>query len=170
MQYSILEFRNLENAKLYALVSDVYTTSDGMSERLEEKFPTLESFEQYIDELSSRPGAVALAAGMGGELCGYLTIMPRYQAKLRHTSELNMGVHHSARGKGIGKLLLNEALRSATESGILEIIYLMVRADNDSAIRLYKNTGFEHVATLQHDTKTHEGYYDGLLMRKFVRY
>jgi len=169
MQYSIREFRDLETARLYALVSDVYTTSDGMSERLEERFPTIESFEQYIGELSSRPGAVALAAETGGELCGYLTIMPRYQAKLSHTSELNMGVHHSSRGKGVGKLLLKEALRSATEFGILEIIYLMVRADNDTAIRLYKNTGFEHLATLQHDTKTPEGYYDGLLMRKFVR-
>lgn len=140
-----------------------------MSERLEEKFPTLDSFKRHLSELSHRPGAVALAAEMEGELYGYLTIMPRPQAKLRHTSELNMGVHHKARGHGIGKLLLKEALRRAGESGALEIIYLTVRADNTHAVRLYDSLGFDHLALLKNDTKTPDGYYDGRLMRKFVK-
>lgn len=139
-----------------------------MSETLDEKFPTLDSFERYINDLSSRPGAMALAAVIGEDILGYLTIMPRRQAKLHHTSELNMGVHSSARGRGIGKLLLKEALRRARESGILEIIYLMVRDDNTFAIRLYENMGFDRVAILKNDTKTPDGYYDGYLMRKFV--
>ena len=168
MNHSIREFRDLDIAKIYTLVGDIYATSDYMSETLMEKFPTLDSFARYIKELSSRPGAMALVAEMKGELCGYLTIMPRYQAKLRHTSELNMGVRSSARGQGIGKLLLKEALRRARESGVLEIIYLMVRVDNTPAIRLYKNMGFDHVAVLKNDTKTRERYYDGYLMRKFV--
>jgi ribosomal protein S18 acetylase RimI-like enzyme len=165
----IREFRDCDIAKIYALICDVYTTSDGMSERLEEKFPTLGSFKRYVSELSNRPGAIALAAEMEGELYGYLTIMPRPQAKLRHTSELNIGVHHKARGHGIGKLLLKEALRRAGESGVLEIIYLMVRADNIPAVRLYEGMGFDQVALLKNDTKTPDGYYDGHLMRKFVK-
>ncbi len=168
MDPSIREFKDFDIGEIYALVSDVYTTSDGMSEALEEKFPDLESFRQYIAALSSRPGSIALVAESGGRLYGYLTIMPRYQAKLSHTSELNMGVKHGARGKGIGRLLLGDALLRARSSGVLEIIYLMVRADNASAIRLYENMGFDRIAVLKNDTKTQNGYYDGWLMRKFV--
>jgi ribosomal protein S18 acetylase RimI-like enzyme len=51
----------------------------------------------------------------------------------------------------------------------LVIIYLMVRADNLNAIRLYKNMGFDLIAMLQDDIKTPEGDFDGVLMRKFVR-
>lgn len=166
---SILEFKDLNTSKLYDLICDVYTTSNRMSETLEEKFPTLESLEQYISELSKRPGSLALVAEMEGKLYGYLTIMPRCQAKLRHTSELNMGVHHGVRGKGIGRALLEEALRRARESGILEIIYLMVRSDNAPAISLYENMGFDHLALLEKDIKIPEGYYDGHLMRKFIK-
>jgi ribosomal protein S18 acetylase RimI-like enzyme len=169
MNPSIREFRDFDIAEIYSLVSDVYTTSEGMSESLEEKFQTLESFAQYVKALADRPGSLALVAEEGGALHGYLTIMPRYQAKLRHTSELSMGVHHGARGHGVGKLLLEEALRRARASDILEIIYLMVRADNTSAIKLYENMGFDRLAVLKNDTKTPKGYYDGWLMRKFVK-
>jgi len=168
MRPLIKKFNEFDSANIYALVSDAYQTSPFMSETLEEKFPDLEALERHMNELSSRPGAIAIVAEQEGVIYGYLTIMPRYQAKLRHTADLNMGVRHAARGKGIGTLLLREALRQAEESGELEIIYLMVRADNLSAIRLYENSGFEHVAQLDHDIKTIEGYYNGLLMRKFV--
>jgi len=169
MTLLIQDFRDFDISKIFGLVSDAYTTSDWMSETLEEKFPTPESFEQYVGELSARPGSIALVAEIKGELCGYLTIMPRYQAKLRHTSDLNMGVHHAFRGKGVGRSLLDEALRRSRTEGILEIIYLMVRSDNSSAIRLYENTGFDHLALLKNDIKTPKGYYDGHLMRKFVK-
>jgi len=164
----IREFKEFDIAEIYALVSDIYTTSEAMSETLEEKFPTLDSFTHYVKLLAGRPGAIALVAEAGGKLYGYLTIMPRYQAKLSHTSELNMGIHHAARGQGFGKLLLDEALRRAGASGILEIIYLMVRNDNSPAIRLYENMGFDRLAVLEKDIKTLKGYHDGILMRKFI--
>ena len=169
MKPLIRDFRDLDTEKIYALIGDVYAASDWMSETLAEKFPTIESFRQYIAELSRRPGSIAVAAESGGKLYGYLTVMPRYQAKLRHTSELNMGVHHSARGQGIGRFLLDEAIRRAGESGVLEIIYLMVRSDNIAAVRLYENMGFDHLAILERDIKTPSGYYDGHLMRKFIK-
>ena len=45
----------------------------------------------------------------------------------------------------------------------------MVRADNQAAIRLYRNAGFEQLAVLDRDTKVDDSYRDGVLMRKFVR-
>jgi ribosomal protein S18 acetylase RimI-like enzyme len=169
MSLLIREFKELDIREIYSLVSDVYSTSEGMSETLEEKFPNLETFSRYLKVMSGRKGAVALAAETGGALCGYVTIMPRYQAKLSHTSDLNMGVHHGARGKGVGKMLLEEALKRASSSGFIEIIYLMVRSDNTPAIRLYEGMGFDRLAVLERDTKTSKGYFDGWLMRKFLK-
>jgi len=101
-------------------------------------------------------------------LAGYLTIKPRHQANIKHTSELNMGVHSESRGQGIGKFLLENSIKQAKESNDIEIIYLMVRSDNYPAIRLYEIFGFEQMVVLDKDTKIGNTYYDGVLMRRFL--
>ena len=166
---SIKEIGDYALPELFRLISDVYTTSDGMSETLEDKYPNLESLEQDIADLLSRPGAIAVIADIDNEPLGYLIIKPREQTKLRHTADLNMGVHHKARSRGLGKLMLEEALRRAQESPELEILYLMVRTDNVPAINLYKDFGFQTLTVLEYDTKIGTHYYNGLLMRKFVK-
>jgi ribosomal protein S18 acetylase RimI-like enzyme len=165
----IKEIRAYPMSELFKLVSDVYTTSDGMSETLEDKYPNMESLEKDMEDLLSRPGAIALIADIDNEPLGYLIIKPREQTKLRHTADLNMGVHHKARSRGLGKLMLEEALRRAQASPEIEILYLMVRTDNVPAINLYKDFGFETLTVLEYDTKIGYSYYNGLLMRKFVK-
>jgi ribosomal protein S18 acetylase RimI-like enzyme len=169
MKPSIKEIGDYPLSKVFNLITDVYTTSDGMSETLEDKYPDMESLEQDIADILALPGAIALIAGIDDEPMGYLIIKPREQTKLRHTADLNMGVHHTARSRGFGKLMLEEALRRAQESPQLEILYLMVRTDNVPAINLYKDYGFETLTVLEYDTKIGTSYYNGLLMRKFVK-
>jgi len=72
-------------------------------------------------------------------------------------------------GRRLGSLMLQAALDRAAAERIIEIVYLMVRSDNDAAIRLYRNAGFEQLAVLDRDTKLGDSYRDGILMRKFVR-
>lgn len=57
----------------------------------------------------------------------------------------------SARGKGLGRALLNRLVSDAAEMGARQI-FLEVRSDNPSAIHLYESTGFERIGTRQ-------GYY-----------
>ena len=52
-----------------------------------------------------------------------------------------------------------EAVRRAQESQGLEILYLMVRADNVPAVSLYEKRGFETQAVLDYDTKIGNQYY-----------
>jgi ribosomal protein S18 acetylase RimI-like enzyme len=169
MNLSIQEFSKYDLSVLYGLVADVYTTSEGMSETLEDRYPTLASFAIETEAFLSVAGAIALVAEIDRQPKAYITIKPKAQSRLKHTAELNMGVHSSARGNGIGKRLVGEALRRAEESDLLEIVYLFVRADNQPGVRLYEKAGFERLTVLSCDTKIGNDYYDAVLMRKFVK-
>ena len=139
-----------------------------MSETLEDKYPSLNSFEKDNLVLQSQPGAVALVAELANKPVAYLTIRPRRQSRLSHTADLNMGVADAARNLGIGKLILKAGIEQALLMSELEIVYLMARSDNTPAISLYERFGFETMTTLNRDTKIGSTYFDGLLMRKFV--
>jgi RimJ/RimL family protein N-acetyltransferase len=164
----IKNFSEYSHEQLFEMFRDIYATSEGMSEILEDKYPDTDSFVKDLETLQQQPGAIALAAGSGDMPVAYLTIRPRQQSRLRHTADLNMGVVQQFRGQGMGTMLLLEGLKRAFALNELEIIYLMVRSDNLPAIRLYMKTGFEPLAVLARDTKIDGKYFDGLLMRKFI--
>lgn len=152
-------------APLYSLIRDVYETADSMSEDFADKYPDLEALRLDFTQLLALPGAILLVAEEEGAYLGYVVVQPRHQAKLRHTAELHMGVHSRARGRGIGRQLLEAALQAVRETAVIELVYLMVRADNTAGIRLYARCGFESLATLARDTKIGDRYFDGMLMR-----
>jgi ribosomal protein S18 acetylase RimI-like enzyme len=155
---------------IFELLRDVYTTSDQMSEALADRCPDAGALAAEIDALHrSSPGALFLVAEAHARPCGYLIVRPRAPARLRHTADLQMGVHSMARGRGVGRRLLDSALERLACVGVVEIVYLMVRADNRPALDLYAAAGFERLATLQRDTLIDGRYHDGVLLRRFVR-
>lgn len=61
---------------------------------------------------------------------------------------VNIAVSEKARGRGIGKLLLEKSLEYLKSSGAKEV-RLEVRPDNEAAVKLYQTTGFvERGATM----------------------
>lgn len=152
----------------YALICAIYRASEGFAATIEETFPTLAAFVAYLDELKKRPGAIFLLAKQGEALGAYLFLEPRPLARLAHTADLNMGVVAACRGQGTGQRLLAHACRQAQACGVLEILYLMVRADNLAAVRLYERSGFTLQARLRRDIKIGSDYFEGLLMAKFL--
>ncbi|NQU84243.1 MAG: GNAT family N-acetyltransferase [Mariniphaga sp.] len=168
MDVILKKLREVDIMDIYDLVSNVYNTSSSMSEIITDKFPDKNSCQNYFEDILKQPGSIVLFAEVNKMLAGYLTIKPRHQANIKHTSELNMGVHSESRGQGIGKFLLENSIKQAKESNDIEIIYLMVRSDNYPAIRLYEIFGFEQMVVLDKDTKIGNTYYDGVLMRRFL--
>jgi ribosomal-protein-alanine N-acetyltransferase len=74
---------------------------------------------------------------------------------------LNVAVHPDHRGRGIGAVLLDEALREA-ERGRAEAVTLEVRRSNEAARRLYAAFHFEEVGVRRHYYGRGE---DALIMR-----
>lgn len=155
----------LSSETVFDLIQSVYRSADTFAADFAQEYPSLEAFSERIGDLRKRPGSLFLVVREGGELLGYLFVVPRTAAKLRHTADLNMGLRAEARGRGLGGALCTAALSRLRRDQIIEIVYLMVRADNVPALRLYKNHGFEELALLEQDTKIAERYYDGVLMR-----
>ena len=169
-EISIQNGFKLPVSDIYRLIRSVYESSDTFCASFEEIYPSEQELKSFLDALESKRGSLFLVAEDQGQLLGYLFVEPRSQSKLRHTADLNMGVSPNAQGKGIGYGLLEAALEQASKDGVVEILYLMVRADNEPAIRLYKKHGFEKLLVLDQDTKIGMNYFDGLLMRKFIRH
>jgi ribosomal protein S18 acetylase RimI-like enzyme len=157
-----------DSVATYELIRDIYDSTDMMCQPFCEKYPNFASFESEINDYKSTPGAVFLIAELPTGLVGYTTVRPQNAAKLAHTAYLNMGVGESARGNSVGRSLLSAAISYLEAEKLIEILYLNVRADNVSALRLYESANFETIALLNRDTKFGGKYYDGLLMRRFI--
>lgn len=83
--------------------------------------------------------SVTLAAFCGDVLCGFIT-----GVYLLDTADIySVAVSEEYRGKGVGKLLLDEFFSALPNE--VQAVNLEVRESNSSAINLYEKTGFERV-------------------------
>lgn len=74
---------------------------------------------------------------------------------------LNICVHPSGRGKGVGRYLLRHVLATAAHEGMSQLL-LEVRVSNHAAIALYQNEGF-------HEIGHRPGYYPAANGREDAR-
>lgn len=165
MLYSIEDGFPLPPEEARRLLRDIHESADTFAVNFDDEFPSAEAFDRFLRDLRRRPGALFLVARGTSGLLGFLLVEPRRAGKLRHAADLHMGVRAETRGQGAGSALLAAALDRLNAQTDVEIVYLMVRADNESALRLYRRHGFQLLATLPRDTKANGRYYDGLLMR-----
>lgn len=112
----------------------------------------------------SNSRALVLVAEHDGRLIGELTIRaisPR--RAVAHVATLGMSVRADARGQGVGKALLAEAIDWAKDADLTRI-ELYVYARNEPAIALYKNAGFVEEGRRRGFIKEGEAYLDDLVM------
>ena len=92
----------------------------------------------------SAPGTKLLVARDGGDVVGTLTLLLyRIPTGLRGWIH-DVVVDESARGRGVGAALVDEALRLAEAAGVASV-HLTARAHREAAHRMYRRLGFvEH--------------------------
>jgi len=103
----------------------------------EASFPTPWSRGMFIEDFPRDFSDTLVAAGTEDEVLGYAVCW--ILAGESHL--LNIAVHPSRRGQGIGRALLSECIRRAARAGA-SVIFLEVRAGNEAAQRLYRSMGF----------------------------
>ena len=104
---------------------------------------------------------------VAGELLGVVGYWPQEGAKESHKATLwGMYVRPEGRNAGLGRGLI-EAVASHA-SGHVEQLLLRVVSENETALRLYRNTGFAEYGREMKALKQDGRYFDEILMVRFL--
>lgn len=128
----LLESRDFE--QLHAL----YSERDAYFNTLQLPYQSVEHWQQKM----SRHGHTSLVAVRGEKLLGQISIELASSIRRRHVATLGMGVTASARGQGVGAILVRAAIEVCESWANVSRIELEVYTDNTPGIALYKKCGF----------------------------
>ncbi len=102
----------------------------------------------------------------GPTVVGWCDITPsRYESRA-HVGTLGLGVHKDFRGQGLGRLLMERALKHARRVW-LERVELDVYSSNTRALALYKSFEFEVEGVKRRARKFDSVYEDVIMMAKY---
>ncbi|RSD26606.1 GNAT family N-acetyltransferase [Mesobacillus subterraneus] len=102
-------------------------------------------------------------------LVGIVTLVPEGKQKLKHRAPIfAMYVTPGVRGQGIGRFLMNTALKQAAELMQVEQVYLTVTASNEAAKKLYTSLGFKTYGVDRNAMRIEDTYFDDELMVLFL--
>ncbi|GAB7183969.1 hypothetical protein ATKI12_3800 [Kitasatospora sp. Ki12] len=120
------------------------TPSAFTSSHAEERAKPLSATLERLAEAEDGPGALFGAFDGAGVLVGAAGLKVARRSQERHKGTLyGMAVAPEAAGRGIGRALVGEVLRTAAEDGLLRQVLLTVSEGNEAALRLYTACGFE---------------------------
>jgi RimJ/RimL family protein N-acetyltransferase len=131
------------------------TTSDWRSSTEERRY--LKALRRYGH------AAVYVAETEEGEIVGRLSLARDQHPASAHVADLGLMVAEPYRRRGIGRALLEQAVRWARERGIAKL-ELHVFPHNDAAIALYESFGFEREGYRKAHYLRRDGYVDAILM------
>jgi [ribosomal protein S18]-alanine N-acetyltransferase len=96
--------------------------------------------EEFFRKLCEDHHDLLFVARYGREIAGYVM-----GEQLQDRAEvISLAVNHEYRGRGIGRQLMHAVLMALRKHGE-QRVFLMVRADNQPAINLYRSLGFRRV-------------------------
>lgn len=129
--------------------------------------PPLEKSAAFVRGLLAGNGVQTVAVDEAGRVVGWCDVSRGERESVRHTGTLGMGLLAEHRGRGVGRLLMEAALRDAKAQGV-ERVELEVFSSNAPAIALYRSLGFEQEGVKRRARKVDGRYEDILLMALFV--
>lgn len=132
----------------------------GSSYEEEEKFPP-EVWKQRISSM--------LFCLEDGVPVGMISYVIRNRVKTKHGADIfSMYVKPEHRRKGIGDMLIKEALKKIEEYSEVTKVVLSVVTSQESAIRLYEKNGFKPVGVLHKELRINGLFYDELVMERLL--
>ena len=124
----------------------------------EEITMTLEQEQAFIRSQNAADGNIMLLGFLDGQFVGNCALNSFGRLRFRHRVSLGIALYQKYTGMGIGKAMMETAIRLAKEMGY-EQLELEVVADNERAIALYRKMGFEICGTTPNAMKYKDGTY-----------
>ncbi|HEY6417617.1 MAG TPA: GNAT family N-acetyltransferase [Candidatus Binataceae bacterium] len=121
-----------------------------------------EAIEIWLQGIQ-RGRITSVLAESGGKVQGYATVDRGELSWSPHVAELRILVSPAMRGKGLGRLLTQEAFAIALGQGIEKVVAHMT-VDQKGAIAVFEGMGFRPEALLRDQVKDREGRKHDLLI------
>ena len=94
-----------------------------------------------------------------GKMVGIYILHPNNAGNCGHIANCSYGLTKSARGKGLGRLLVEDSITEGQKAGFRGIQFNAVVSTNYAAIKLYQRLGFKILATVPGGFKNPDGTY-----------
>lgn len=127
----------LETEREYVLTSRYLIVSPADLEH------TVADEARWIRELRLNPNSLLLLALHNGEVIGNLDLTGSEEEYEDQSGLITMGILQEFQNKGLGSILLREAIAWAQQNHQLQVLCLQVERANKSAVRLYQKAGFK---------------------------
>lgn len=143
----IREYEESDLPRMIEIWNEVVRSGDAFPQdtELDER-----SGERFFAEQSRCAVAVA-----DGDVCGLYILHPNNIGRCGHICNSSFAVDKAFRGRGAGRALVADCMKSAAELGFRILQFNAVVADNIPARRLYERMGFIPLGTIR------GGFYSG---------
>ena len=130
---------------------------------------SLESQRTWIDaHAGAHPAVVVVDDDPAATVIGFGSLSPyRDRPAYSTTVEDSVYVHHDQRGRGVGKLVLDELVRLATVHGFHSVMARIV-GGHDASIRLHESCGFGLVGIEREVGRKFGKWLDVALMQRML--
>lgn len=135
---------NVEDSEaLLETVREYVLTSRYLIVAPDELENTVADEAKWIRELRQNPNSLLLLALHNGAVIGNLDLTGSEEEYEDQSGLITMGLLQEYRNKGLGSILLREAVAWARKNHKLQVLCLQVERANKSAVRLYQKAGFK---------------------------
>lgn len=114
-----------------------------------------------------RQGMFYLVAKREEQVLGYCYVAPyRPRYAYRFTCESSVYIAEGQQGQGIGKRLMQEAIKRATQGGWRQMIANVGNSENHGSIGLHQSLGFEVIGIMKSVGFKHGRWVDTVLLQR----
>lgn len=161
----MIRVRHAEATDAAALVAlaEAVSREDGRWILTTESWRSIRDERRYLKTVRRHPDAAVFVAEEDGVVLARLSLARDPHPASRHVADLGLMVAVSARRRGIGRMLLDEAVTWARTAGVRKL-ELHVFPWNEPALRLYESFGFEREGYRKRHYERDGEWVDAILM------
>jgi RimJ/RimL family protein N-acetyltransferase len=153
-----------EGKDLLETMREVMRESEHLLTEPDEFKYTVEQEESLIRDYLEHPDKLLVVPEIEGKIAGMLNFSVGHRRRIAHQGDLGISLRAQYRGRGVGRLLMEEFLKWAHANPRLETARLRVHARNEGAFALYRALGFREEGRELKGAKLGPGNYDDVIL------